>query len=277
LTDDRPLLRLEQAQEVVRSRDAIVFGLAKLTESRDPATGNHLERISAYVTVLARALRRHPKYQDIVTSTFVRRIGACSVLHDIGKVGITDSVLLKKGEFTAADKRIIQEHAMIGSQCLGEIDRRLGGSGFLKMAQQIAAAHHERWDGAGYPHGLAGEAIPLAARIVAIADVYDALVSKRIYKHSYTHEDCVEHICSGAGTQFDPQLIDVWLTVAGKFREIAERFQAHETGVPDALASEEIETIDDVLGFSGDLEHAGELAAVSGNNRHKLRLEGNEC
>lgn len=213
----------QHQNDLVRTRDAVIFGLAKLAESRDPETGDHLDRIVLYSTLLAKALRRHARYRQEVTSSFVRLIGISSALHDIGKVGVQDSVLLKPGNLTAEERRVMETHAEIGGQCLRDIERRLGGSNFLQMARQIALAHHERWDATGYPEGLAGESIPLAARIVAIADVYDALTTRRVYKDACSHERTVEIIAEGAGSHFDPDLVEVFLEIQGKFREIAER------------------------------------------------------
>lgn len=223
---------LRQRQELVRTRDAVVFGLAKLADSRDPETGDHLERISVYTTTFAAALRHHPRFGRQVTPAFIRLIGISSVLHDIGKVGIADRILLKEGPLTPDERRIIQGHAVIGGECLRGIERRLGSSNFLEMAREIAFAHHERWDGTGYPRGLAGEEIPLSARIVAIADVYDALASQRIYKEPQSHQHCEEIIRSSGGTHFDPDLVDAWLAVAPRFAEIALRYASPRAEEP---------------------------------------------
>ncbi len=214
---------LRQAQNLVRTRDAVIFGLAKLAESRDDDTGEHLERISAYSTMLATALRRHPRYANEITPAFLRLIGISSALHDIGKVGIEDSILLKDGPLDGDERVRMEAHTAIGARCLQGIERRLGSSNFLQMARQIALAHHERWDGRGYPHRLSGTAIPLAARIVAVADVYDALASSRPYKPAFPHEDCVAIIREGAGKQFDPDLVLVWLSVESRFQDHARR------------------------------------------------------
>ncbi len=212
------------AKELIRTRDAIIFGLAKLAESRDPETGQHLERISLYSVKLASTLKQHPLYRKEVTSSFVRMIGISSVLHDIGKVGVEDAVLLKPGNLTDDERKHIQEHTQLGGDCIHEIERRLGNSEFLSMAKDIAHSHHERWDGTGYPRGLRGYQIPLAARIVAIADVYDALSSKRVYKDSYPHDVCLAKIKEGSGTQFDAELVQVFLQISDQFEEIAKRF-----------------------------------------------------
>jgi HD-GYP domain-containing protein (c-di-GMP phosphodiesterase class II) len=215
---------LQQRQKLLRTRDAVIFGLAKLADSRDPETGDHLERISVYSTTLASVLRNHPKFSERVTPAFVRLIGISSALHDIGKVGIEDRILLKPGPLTPDERKRIQEHAVMGGECLREIEQRLGSSNFLQMAREIAFAHHERWDGGGYPRGLKGEEIPLAARIVAIVDVYDALSSRRVYKGPRKHEECVAIIRKAAGTQFDADLVAVWLAIEGQFRDIARRY-----------------------------------------------------
>lgn len=214
---------LRQRQDLVRTRDAVVFGLAKLADSRDGDTGDHLERISVYATLLASRLRRCPKYAGEVTPGFVRLIGISSALHDIGKVGVQDSILLKPAALTPEERGRMEAHAVIGGECLRKIERRLGSSNFLHMARDIAFAHHERWDGNGYPHGLRGEQIPLAARIVAIADVYDALSTRRIYKQPRSHDECVRIISAAAGTHFDPDMVQAWLSIAPKFAAIAAR------------------------------------------------------
>jgi hypothetical protein len=215
---------LRQTYELVRTRDAIIVGLAKLAESRDSETGDHLERMAAYSTILAGALAGHPKFRDQITPTFIRLIGSSSVLHDIGKVGVPDSILLKQGPLTESERALMQQHSSIGGRCLREIERRMGTSSYLQMAREIALRHHERWDGSGYPDGLASEEIPLAARIVALADVYDALSTRRSYKEPFPHEKCVAIIREERGRQFDPDIVDVWLTIEEQCRKIAERY-----------------------------------------------------
>lgn len=221
---------MRQAQRLIRTRDAVIFALAKLAGHRDDETGAHLERLSDYSTLLASALRRHPKYSAVVTPAFVRLVGLSSVPHDIGKVGIEDRILRKPGKLTPDERHEMQKHAAIAGDCFSEIIERLGSSNFLEMARDIAVAHHEHWDGSGYPRGLAGEAIPLAARIVAIADVYDALSSRRVYRDALPHERCVAIIRDAAGTHFDPALVKIWMTVESKFREIARQHARREGG-----------------------------------------------
>ena len=235
---------LKRQKDLLRTRDAVIFGLAKLAESRDPETGNHLERIVLYSTRLAAALQRHPSYRSDVTSTFVKLIGISAALHDIGKVGVRDSVLLKPERLNRSERASMELHAEIGGKCIRDIEVRLGSSNFLQMASQIALSHHERWDGTGYPKGLSGNDIPLAARIVAVCDVYDALSARRIYKSRLPHEQCIQLIRDGAGSHFDPEIVEAFLKIHSEFREIASRYAVpaakQETCETD-LASEEPE------------------------------------
>jgi|GEM_PF-1351397 len=225
--------------DVVRLRDAIVFGLAKLAESRDTDTGHHLERIAAYSTRLARVMRQNLELQSQITGQFVQDIGVSSALHDIGKVAVEDAILLKPGPLTADERRRMQKHPVVGAQCIEQIGRRLGDANFLQLAHEIALHHHERWDGTGYPHQLAGTDIPLSARIVALADVYDALSARRVYKAAIPHQECVETIRREAGKQFDPQVVDAFLLIAADFQQIRERYievlpDDHEPRIPSA-------------------------------------------
>jgi HD-GYP domain-containing protein (c-di-GMP phosphodiesterase class II) len=216
---------LRQTQNLIRTRDAVIFGLAKLTEFRDPDTGDHLERISLYSRTLSSALRDHPKFREHITPAFIRLIGISSALHDIGKVGVEDRVLLKHGPLTTEERACMQVHTTIGGDCLRVIERRLGSSNFLQMAREITCCHHESWDGTGYPNGLAGTEIPLSARIVAIADIYDALSSRRVYKEAFPHEKCVKIMREEAGKKLDPDLMEAWLKLECKFHEIARKFR----------------------------------------------------
>jgi hypothetical protein len=214
---------LQQTQELIRTRDAVIFALAKLAGSRDHETGGHLERLSAYSTMLAKALADHPKFAHQITPLFIRLIGLTSVPHDIGKVGIDDSILRKPGPLTPAEREQMERHTVIAGHCLQEIRQHLGNSDFLEMAREIAVAHHERWDGTGYPLGLRGEEIPLSARIVAVADVYDALTTPRVYKAALSHERSLALIGDGAGKQFDPDIVAVCLKIGAQFGEIPRR------------------------------------------------------
>ena len=215
---------LKQAETLVRTQEAVIFGLAKLSDSRDSDTGGHLDRIAQYSSTLASRLRQMPEFRDEITPTFVQLIGISSALHDIGKVGLEDSILLKPSKLTSEERTRMQRHTQIGETCLKEIERRLGSSNFLQMAREISYAHHERWDGEGYPVGLAGEQIPLAARIVAVADVYDALSCRRVYKEALTHEQCVDIIAKASGTHFDPRIVEAFVQIEDRFRQIFHLF-----------------------------------------------------
>ena len=220
MNENLKMIVQKRTASLTKTRNAIIFGLAKLAESRDNDTGEHLERIRIYVTILAENLAQS---LDDIDVEFISNLGLASSLHDIGKVGIPDAILLKPGRLTPDERIVIEEHPVIGGDCLRAIQRRLGSDDFLQMAREIAYHHHERWDGKGYPHRLRAEAIPLAARIVAIADVYDALTTKRPYKSPMTHEESRKIIVAGRGTQFDPQLVDAFLECEDEFRAISTK------------------------------------------------------
>ncbi len=232
---------INRVKDLVRTRDAVIFGLAKLAESRDPDTGHHLERIASYSTRIASVLCRHPEFSKHVTPSFVRMIGVSSALHDIGKVGVEDSILLKPGKLNDQERFLMQLHVTVGAECISQIEKRLGNTNFLQMAREIALCHHERWDGKGYPRGLQGREIPLAARIVSIADVYDALSVRRVYKEAFPHEKCVKIISEEAGKQFDPELVKVFLSIESEFRAIAKQFSDEES---EGRLLETVDTID---------------------------------
>jgi len=207
-----------QASELSRTQNAIIFGLAKLAESRDTDTGEHLDRIQKYVVILATEMSaKYPHLDD----SAIRNLGFASSLHDIGKVGIPDSILLKPGRLTDGERKVMEHHTVIGGECLEAIQNRLGENEFMEMAREVAWSHHERWDGKGYPHQLLGEEIPLVARIVSVADVYDALTSKRPYKRAMTHEESREILLAGKGIQFDPDVIEAFVKHEDDFQSIS--------------------------------------------------------
>jgi putative two-component system response regulator len=216
------IARVRTAERILslETRDVAIFAMAKLAESRDPETGAHLERVRSYCRVLAKDLSRVPKFQSEVNDEFVRLIYLTSPLHDIGKVGIPDSVLLKPGRLSDREFDIMKMHAAIGAQTLDAALKAFPGVKFLEMAREIAATHHERWDGSGYPAGLVGTRIPLSGRIMALADVYDALTSKRVYKDSFTHEIAKAMIVKDAGTHFDPDVVEAFVRTEQQFVEI---------------------------------------------------------
>lgn len=207
----------EQSKKISDMQMATIFSLAKLSQSRDDDTGKHLERVQKYCHALAVELSKYPKYKNVVNDEFIRNIVFASPLHDIGKVAIPDSILLKPGKLTAEEFEIMKTHTVRGAETLEEVNRRFGANNFITMGIEIARHHHERIDGKGYPDKLSGNEIPLSAKIMAIADVYDALSSKRSYKEAFPHKKCVEIIQEGRGTQFDADLVDAFLNVQDEF------------------------------------------------------------
>lgn len=227
-------VRLLAARRImsIDTRDVTIFALAKLAESRDPETGSHLERVRAYSRTLAAYLRGQNVFPEI-DAEFVRLVFQTSPLHDIGKVAIPDSVLLKPGQLSDTEFDIMKTHTLAGAETLAAALERYPEQRFLKLAHEIALSHHERWDGSGYPHGLVGQEIPVSARIMAVADVYDALTSKRVYKDAFTHEVASSMIIDASGSHFDPVLIDA-------FRELKEEFHQIRQGIDDTQSDQDV-------------------------------------
>jgi len=250
----------EHRQALSRTRNAVILGLSRLAESRDGDTQGHLDRVGMYAEKLARTASLRPEFQGQISAGLIEKIRPSAALHDIGKVGIEDSILQKPGRLTDDERRRMQAHTRISGECLLQIQQCLGDSNFLTLAHEIAVFHHERWDGSGYPSKLVGEAIPLSARFVAIADVYDALSARRVYKGAYAHDRCVDIIRSESGKHFDPRLVDVFLEIESEFAEIAawspdvssdplmESDTVLDFGDDDTLAEEDLSELDTVLG-----------------------------
>jgi putative two-component system response regulator len=214
--------RLSQVQ---RLQDASIYVMISLAEFRDECTGNHIRRTQEYVRLLAQQLALLPRYASQLTPDYVELLAKSAPLHDIGKIAIPDHILLKPGKLSADEFSIMQTHAMRGYDILCQADGYIGEQGdFLAIAMDIARYHHEKWDGSGYPHGLAGESIPLTARLMALADVYDALHSTRPYKTAMSHAQAADIIQQGRGRHFDPELVDIFLDCAPSFVEIADRW-----------------------------------------------------
>ncbi|HPP49622.1 MAG TPA: PAS domain S-box protein [Spirochaetota bacterium] len=213
---------LELNQRLQHAQIVTIVSLAKLAEYRNKETGMHLERIMRYVEILAYELSQHPEYQNYITQEYIRDLVNSCLLHDIGKVGVPDHILLKPGKLTEYEFEIMKQHTIIGAETIAEAERKVAGRSYLNLGKEIACYHHERWDGSGYPKGLKGNEIPLSARIVAIADVYDALVSERPYKRAYPHEKAVKIIADKAGIYFDPVVVTAFLKNHNKFFEIKE-------------------------------------------------------
>ncbi|NOQ47180.1 MAG: HD domain-containing protein [Desulfobulbaceae bacterium] len=210
---------LESHRLIDNSRRGAILGLAKLAEYRDDDTGAHLERIREYTLILAGELANNPLLKQSITDAFMEDIYISSVLHDIGKVGIADSILLKPDKLTAEEFEQMKKHCEFGGRALAEAERDSGHQSFLGMGQEIAWFHHEKWDGSGYPKGLAGIDIPLSARIVALADVYDAMTSRRCYKPAMSHEQVREFIIRESGRHFDPSIVNVFLSREQAFKK----------------------------------------------------------
>ena len=226
------LARIRSGERILslETRDVAIFALAKLAESRDVDTGAHLERVQHYCRSLAQQMASLDKYHDVIDAEFIRLIFQTSPLHDIGKVGIPDAVLLKPGRLDPKEFDIMKTHTTIGAETLGAALAKFPGVSFLSMARDISATHHERYDGSGYPNKIAATDIPLCGRIIALADVYDALTSKRVYKQAFTHDSAKSIIVEGRGTHFDPDVVDSFLEREEQFLNIRRRFAEIEAG-----------------------------------------------
>ena len=229
LKDQNVYLEREVArrtEEVIALQDATIQVLASLAETRDSDTGNHIRRTQHYMQILADKLQDHPKFADYLTEHQIFILFKSAPLHDIGKVGIPDRILLKPGRFEPEEFEVMKRHTTIGRDAIVKAELQLGKRvEFLSCAKEIALCHQEKWDGSGYPQGLKGEEIPISARMMALADVYDALISRRVYKAAMTHEKAVEIIREGKGSHFDPDVVEAFLELTDDFRAIAERYR----------------------------------------------------
>lgn len=228
LRDQNEFLELEvsrRTREVVAIQDVTILAMASLAETRDSDTGNHIRRTQFYVKVLAEKLRSHPRFAHFMTDANIDMLFKSAPLHDIGKVGIPDRILLKPGRFEPHEFEIMKTHTTLGLNAIEHAEKALGTNvDFLSFAKTIALSHQEKWDGSGYPQGLAGDAIPIPARLMAVADVYDALISRRVYKDGMSHEKAVEIMLEGRGSHFDADMFDAFVEIQEEFRAIARRF-----------------------------------------------------
>lgn len=223
LTNISLLHSLREARaEAERAKDAIIHAMATLAEVRDNETGNHIFRTQHFVRALA--ISAQAEFPELRDDSVIEVLFKSAPLHDIGKVGVPDKILLKPGPLDAGEIEIMRTHPELGRRAIAAAEKLLEPSTFLLVARDIAFTHHEKWDGSGYPQGLRGEDIPLPGRIMAVADVYDALVSKRIYKEAVSHEEAVRRITADSGRHFDPRLVDAFLRVAPEFDAIHQRF-----------------------------------------------------
>ncbi|MFZ6862633.1 response regulator [Undibacterium sp. Ji67W] len=228
LRNQKQMLEIEVAKrthELESLQDVTILIMASLAETRDNETGNHILRTQRYVRVLAETLRLHPRFSAFLTPENIELLFKSAPLHDIGKVGIPDKILLKPGRFEPHEMEIMKTHTTLGRVSIEVAEQRLGRTfPFLQFAKEIAYSHQEKWDGSGYPEGLIGDAIPISARLMAVADVYDALVCKRVYKDGMTHESAAAIMIEGRGSHFDPDILDAFVSKQAEFREIAERY-----------------------------------------------------
>ena len=219
--------------ETLVIQDLSIHALARLAETRDPETGNHLRRTQEYLRVLARRLQCHPDFSEALTESFVTILVKSAPLHDIGKVGIPDNVLLKAGKLTPDEWEIMKGHARLGSDAIEQAERDAAKPvAFLRQAKEIAHYHHEKWDGSGYPEGIAGRAIPISARLMALADVFDALISRRVYKEAFSLEAARAIIVAESGRHFDPVVVEAFDAAFNEFKAIAGHYSDEVDAVP---------------------------------------------
>jgi putative two-component system response regulator len=241
----RTQLELKQARDLLRNQntylesevsrrmtenqliqDISILALARLAETRDPETGNHLHRTQEYVRTLAQALQQHPRFAHFLDDETIDALAKSAPLHDIGKVGIPDYILLKPGPLTPEEWVIMRTHAKLGSDAIALAERDATGKvEFLSLAKEIAHYHHEKWNGSGYPEGLVGDAIPIAARLMSLADVFDALICKRVYKSAMSFAEAVEIITRDSGSHFDPDIVQAFTENFEQFKAIAETYR----------------------------------------------------
>jgi putative two-component system response regulator len=211
--------------EVQAIQDVTILAMASLAETRDNETGNHIRRTQLYVKALAEKLRHHPRFEAFLTERNIEMLYKSAPLHDLGKIGIPDHILLKPGRLTPEEFEIMKTHTTLGRDAIEEAERRLGMKvSFLTFSKEIAYGHQEKWDGSGYPLGLKGDEIPVSARLMAVADVYDALINKRVYKEAFTHEQACSIMTRGRGSHFDPDMLDAFIALSDDFHAIALRY-----------------------------------------------------
>ncbi|MFW1676208.1 HD-GYP domain-containing protein [Pontibacter sp. JAM-7] len=215
----------DRTKKLDELQDVAMEAMGALAESRDPETGNHIRRTQLYVKLLAEKLCDHPKFHDFLSPETITLLVKAAPLHDIGKVGVPDAILLKPGKLTDQEFEIMKRHTVYGRDALAAAEKKLSEpSDFLTFAKQIAYSHQEKWDGSGYPEGLSGDDIPVSARLMAIADVYDALISTRVYKPPFTHEKAVQIMSEGRGAHFDPDMLDAFIAIAEECRVVAQTY-----------------------------------------------------
>ena len=236
---ERTAMLQQRTEEIVAIKDTTILALSSLAETRDNETGNHIRRTQQYVRTLAIQLRDHPRFNDFLTSENIEMIYKIAPLHDIGKVGIPDIILHKPGKLTQEEFEIMKTHTLLGGNAISGAENlsKVRNSLFLKTARQIAIGHHERWDGSGYPFALRGDSISIPARLMALADVYDAMSCKRIYKSAMGHDEVADFIIKGKGKHFDPDVVDAFVAAISEFKEIAAKYRDDDFGIAGLRAA----------------------------------------
>lgn len=216
--------------DLTATQNVIIHVIAYMAETRENVTGNHIYRIQRYIKILAEKLRTHPRFESFLNNgNMIEVLSKLAPLHDVGSVGIPDRIFLKPGRLTPEEFEIVKSHTSIGLNFIVDAERDIGVEApFLKYAKEIIYSHHERWDGSGYPKGLAGNAIPLPARLMAVADVYDAMISRRVYRQPISHDQAIKNISEGKGTQFDPDIVDSFIEIHAEFQGIARKYADSE-------------------------------------------------
>lgn len=217
---------ISRTKKLWQLQDVTMVAMGAMAESRDPETGNHIRRTQHYVKLLATHLQDHPRFRHFLTPDHVLLLVKSAPLHDIGKVGVSDNILLKPGRLTAEEFEEMKKHVDYGRDAILAAEKQLDDpESFLMLAREIAYSHHEKWNGTGYPEGLRGNDIPISARLMAVADVYDALISRRVYKPAFPHEKAIAIIKEGSAAHFDADIVDAFIKLADKFLEIAEKYK----------------------------------------------------
>jgi putative two-component system response regulator len=216
---------VRRTKEVSIIQDITMVAMGSLAETRDNETGNHIRRTQNYIQLLAAHLKNHNRFKDFITNETIMMLYKSAPLHDIGKIGIPDYILLKPGELTPEEFDIMKTHTTIGRDAIRSSENFIGSNAsFLRIGREIAYGHHEKWNGTGYPEGLSGDKISIPARLMAVADVYDVLISRRIYKSPYPHEESVSIIKEASGTHFDPDIVDAFVDLSDQFQQIAQKY-----------------------------------------------------
>ncbi len=214
----------ERTKEICHAQDVAIYCLASLVETRDNETGFHIRRTQNYVRVLAEYLKDNPRFSAVLDEEYILQLYKSAPLHDIGKVGVADKILLKNGPLDGENWEEMKRHTLYGKEAIDRTEKEMGITPFLNLAKEITYTHHEKWDGSGYPRGLNGDEIPISGRLMAVADVYDALISKRAYKPAFDHLTAVEMIRVQKGKHFDPDVVSAFLALENKFKDISNRY-----------------------------------------------------